>query len=165
MKFHVVVQGETQTLMAFLAVQRGIVDLRKLGAWKQVRATFYKITKRLFDTEGSSGASGAWTPVTPATAAAKLKKWNEVRILRASGNLFQSMTGQGGFAYVDEQPQELTIGTTLPYAKWHQTGTGTMPARRPIDLTADDERQLIDPLKQKVKQLIANARLRDTRGF
>lgn len=165
MRWRVSVQGTTTTLKAFLAVEKGIVDLRQLGAWKQVISTFHKITRRLFDSEGSSGKSGAWAPLSLPYVEQKQRRWGFTKILVASGALYTSLTSQAGDAVVQEYPQELVIGTSLLYAKFHQTGTDRMPARRPIDLTDEDEKSIVDPLKQKIRQLIQNARLRDTRGF
>jgi phage gpG-like protein len=168
MKWKVWVDGTEKTLAAFLGVEKGIVDLRKLGAWKQVAGTFFKIEKRIFQSEGATGAHGKWKQVTPKYAAVKFRKWKSIRILRASDDLFTAMTtGKGANAVWNEKPQELEIGTTLKYARAHQSGypPHNLPIRRIIDLTHDDERELTEPLKRKIKQLIQNMRLKDTRGF
>ena len=166
MKFRVVINGVSQTMASFLQVERGIIDMNKLGAWNQVIRTFHKIEKRIFDTEGGSGKHGRWQPVGAAYAVQKFRRWRSVRILRASDDMRKSLTSQSAHSFIDKQPQELAIGTTLFYAGVHQTGPPqTKYARRSIDLTADDEKALVDPLKQKVRQLIMNARLRDVRGF
>jgi phage gpG-like protein len=57
-------------------------------------------------------------------------------LLNATGRLLQSVGTFGGpDSIFEETDDSLTIGTRVPYARFHQTGTRRMP-RRPIYVTS-----------------------------
>ena len=164
--FEIEIVGLNDLLAKFKGVEEGMLDFRQLGAWKAVASEFRKVEAEQFASEGSRGESGAWKPLTPKYAAIKSRKWGNKPILQASGKGYQSLTQEGAEGSVyEESAQELTLGTTLKHMKPHQTGTSKMPARPPIDLTRDQKQRLMKPVQDKLKQLIANAKLRDLRGF
>lgn len=165
MKISVEVEGLQETLAAFKGVEQGMLDLRQLGAWKAVASEFRKIVKEQFNSEGGVGRSGKWKPLKLKYAAMKSKKYGDQKILQASGKLYRSLTTNAERNFVQEDKQELRIGTSVPYATYHQTGTKNMPARLPIDFTDEQGRQLMKPIQDKLKQLVANAKLRGLRGF
>jgi phage gpG-like protein len=164
MKIEVTLEGTNELKAAFAMVEKGATDLRELGTWKAVGSEFYKIEKEQFDSEGS-GPSGKWKALSSGYAAIKAKKWGSVRILQASGRMYKSLTSKGGDSVFEETAQELTIGTSVSYAGFHQSGTRKMPKRPPIDLGQPQLDRLSKVIVGKMKQLAANARLRDVRGF
>jgi phage gpG-like protein len=85
--------------------------------------------------------------------------------LHASGKLYRALSGTSPDSVFEKQPQEMAIGTSLPYGKYHQTGTSRMPRRAPIDFTDEQKERLVEPIKKKLRQLIANAKLTTRRGF
>lgn len=166
MKIEIELIGTQDLLDAFAKFENGIIDLRQLGAWDAVASEFHKIEKAIFSTEGAAGKSGKWNPLQPIYARRKLARWGPVPILQASGRLYRSLTSRNtGDSVFDKQPMEMTIGSSVPYGTYHQRGTGKMPRRPPLDLTPEHEKQLAKPIQQKLRQLIANARLREKRGF
>jgi phage gpG-like protein len=167
MKFTIVVEGQEQLLASFAEVQEGVLDLRKLGAWKQVASTFRKIEKEIFDSEGSAGAGGKWRPLSTKYAIRKQRKYGQMPILQASGKFYRAMTGSTGDSIFEESPQEMAIGTSLPYAKYHQSKEARkkLPRRPMLDFTREQQQRITDPLEQKLRQLIANAKLSERRGF
>lgn len=89
---------------------------------------------RNFDTAGRH-ASGGWAPLKPSTVADKRSKGLDPRILHATLRLRRSLTEVGapdGIRII--APHQAAVGTTVPYARYHQTGTRKMPRRRPLEL-------------------------------
>lgn len=164
MSFTVTVEGREELLSSLTQVQRGLVNLNDLGTWNMVIARFREVEKQHF-AAGGNGQSGGFAPLKPAYAKAKARKWGNVPILTASGRMVRSLTSDTGDSVIDKQPQELTIGTSLKYAGYHQAGTSRMAQRKPIDFTPRQTDYIVEPISIKAKQLIANAKLRDYRGF
>lgn len=155
----------SQVVEMFKGIEAGMLDLRQLGAWKAVASEFRKVEKEHFGVEGG-GRSGKWKPLTAKYAKAKQRRWGTQPILQASGKMYRSLTQAGApGAVVEEGKQELAIGTSIKYAGYHQTGGKHLPARPPIDLTEEQERRILEPLKLKLIQLAGNAKLRTLRGL
>ena len=75
-----------------------------------------------FATEGAAGGT-PWAPLAPST----LRGHHARRggILNLTGALLGSLTEKGAPGHVeDSDGRELVFGTELPYATFHQTGTG-----------------------------------------
>lgn len=88
-----------------------------------------------FATEGAAGGT-PWAPL----AASTLKKKRETRrgILNVTGALLASLTEAGSPGHVEKvDGRQLLLGSALPYATFHQTGTRRMPARPIIALSGD----------------------------
>jgi phage gpG-like protein len=164
-KVTVEVQGINDLVARFDQVRRGTEDFRQLGTWDWVQSEFYKVLKAQFGSEGAAGRSGKWKELSPKYKVWKQRKYGSLPILQLTGRLYRSLTSQGGDAVVEKSAQEMTLGTRVPYAGYHQSGTGRMSARKVIDFSPEQEKQLKRPIQEKLKQLIANARLRDERGF
>jgi len=165
MKLEIEIEGMADLLARFKGIEAGMVDFRQLGTWDAVVSEFRKIEIEQFDSEGSKGAGGKWKALSTKYAVRKQKKWGGVPILQASGRLYKSLTSQTGDSVVEKTAQELTIGTSLKYAGYHQKGTRKMPQREPISFTEDQKRRLARPIQDKLRQLVANAKLRSLRGF
>lgn len=162
MNLTITIEGAEELKHSFDYVKEGLVDFRQLGTWKAVAREFYKIIKAQFDSEGGTGKSGKWAPLTPKYAAIKAKKYPGGSILVATGAMRSSLTSGGANSIYEETAQELTIGTSDPKAAYHQRGK---KKREIFSMTDDQEKQMIAPIYQKLNQLIANAKLRDIRGF
>ena len=85
-----------------------------------------------FESEGEP--VGGWAALSPAYAAWKMRKFPGRKILELTGRLKRSLTLEGGGLGPDgiyeEGPTSLTVGTSVPYARFHQMGTPKMPQRR-----------------------------------
>ncbi len=162
MNIDIKVEGMADLLHAFEKVERGVVDLRQLGTWDAVEKEFYKVVKDVFAAEG--GKSGRWKPLSSPYKERKAKRYGNQPILQASGRFYKSMTG-GSESIVEKKEQEMTLGSNVPYGKYHHHGGGRLPARPVVDFTAEQEKQIFAPISKKLRQLIANAKLRDIRGF
>jgi phage gpG-like protein len=164
--FSIQIEGMSELLASFKTVEEGMLNFRQLGAWKGVQSEFYKIQKAQFGSEGSAGKSGKWQALSPGYAKAKQKRYGSRPILTASGTLYKSLTSANASgAVVEMTAQELTLGTSVKYVGYHQRGTKRMPRREPISFTNEQEKQLMKPIQDKLKQLIANAKLTQLRGF
>lgn len=110
-----------------------ITDLR--GVWPDIRDDFIIGEKEQFKTQGGSG-SGGWPKLSPVYEAWKNKKYPRRPLLVVNGRLRMSLTNKGSDDMVYEAGKlSLKLGTKVPYAIYHQTGTSKMPARPPIELT------------------------------
>lgn len=165
MNFGIDVEGLPQTHAAIDYFERGMSDLRQGAVWLRVQQAFYRIMKGQFASEGGQGKSGGWAPLSSPYKERKIKRYGNKPILQATGRTYRSMTAEGGDSIVDKQPQEMTLGTRVPQAKFHQAGTGKMPARPIIDMSDEDEKKLVEPILLRARQLVDNAKLRDRRGF
>jgi phage gpG-like protein len=92
-------------------------------------ATYQKevVNARVFAQQGSA-ETGRWVALSPRYAAWKAKVRPGRPILVFDGDLRETMTSarSGIFEVWDKG---FTVGTDLPYARYHQDGTPTMPAR------------------------------------
>lgn len=164
--FQIEVEGMKELLATFKTIEEGMLDFRQLGTWKAVAHEFRKIEKEQFSSEGSAGRSGKWKPLTAKYAERKQKKYGSMPILQATGKGYRSLTVEGAEGAVyNESAQELVIGSSIPYMAYHQRGSNRLPKREPVSFTEAQEQQLVKPVQDKLRQLIANAKLRQIRGF
>lgn len=165
MNLTIEIEGQKELGQSFEYVRKGLVDFRQLGTWRAVAKEFYKILKAQFSSEGSAGKSGKWAPLKPKYAAIKRARYGDQPILSATGKMRRSLTDNAENSVYQETANDLTIGTKDPKAGYHQRGTSRMKQREILSFTADQEKQLVAPIYQKLRQLIANAKLRESRGF
>lgn len=123
----------------------GVSDLTP--AWEDIRDLFWDIEGGQFDAEGQGG-DGPWAPLSPTYA-----NWKAIHygtpILELTGALRQSLTGGGG-AEVEIGPMSLKVGSSIPYGIFHQYGTSRMPARKPIDLTHENQMAMMKALQRQM---------------
>lgn len=164
MNFFVTVEGAERLERALRGVVANFEDLRP--AWRPVSDEIYSIIRAQFNTEGSRG-SGRW----PARAQSTLDRMTSMNArgftakvvglpLRRTDALHNSLTTRGGAhgIYIEE-PQELTMGTDLPYFRIHQRGGPIIPQRKMIDLTDADGRRIVSIVRRGLMHQIAD------RGF
>ncbi|MCK9569881.1 hypothetical protein M0R72_13135 [Candidatus Pacearchaeota archaeon] len=143
------IEGDQQVLRSFTRFAEDVQDLTQ--PFNEIANDFLEIERKQFDSEGGYG-SGGWanlsnTKTSPSTgkkivgyADWKAAHFPGASILVRWGNLRDSLTQFGDTYHIREvEPMKMVLGTDLPYAKYHQTGTSKMPKRRPIDLTEDDK--------------------------
>lgn len=159
MNISISLSGDKQLVAQFEDIGDALKDFRPV--WIRTRQKVYNAIRENFASEG--GASGQWAALTPAYAKVKQQRWGNKPILQASGRYYKSVTQLGGEGIYEEGPQEMTIGTNVPYAGFHQRGTGKMPAR-PIEFTPAQIESFQEPAQLYVRQLAQNARLKSLRG-
>lgn len=110
------------------AMERSVVDLRPV--WHRVVGPdFSKLMRERFDTNGRRGsATGAkWRSLSPVTVALRRRnghgRYGPNAILRDTGRLYRSLVNPvGPDAIRINEPLSFTWGTSVPYAKYHETG-------------------------------------------
>jgi hypothetical protein len=79
-------------------------------------------------------------------------------VLRATDTLYRSLTEEGAAGQVDEPtPGSFRFGTKVPYAFYHDTGTG-VPKRKLVGLTTKQR----TGIKEVIGTYIAEARVHPT---
>lgn len=146
MRFTFEIDGQVQFDRAFNRVKEHLEDLRPV--WNEVERAFYKIENEQFASEGAKGRGGKWRPLSRPYAKQKARKWGVQPILRASGRLAKSLTGNTSDSVLVQTKQEFAIGTKLFYATFHQQGTSRMPQREVIAFS-DAQRTDIQKAMQK----------------
>jgi phage gpG-like protein len=105
----------------------GIADYRPI--WPVIEDDFYAQEKDQFKSEGTEGGD-KWAPLSPEYAGYKEAHFPGKPILQRTGDLYDSLTNPNSANGVRrEERKTLTLGSTLPYALYHQQGTNKMPAR------------------------------------
>ncbi len=121
------------------------------GAFEQIAEDFHKGERRVFAVQGAVGEAPSesgvgtwekWADLNPDYAAWKRKKGFGTKILVKTGRLRASLAladFDGSIQVINKLSLEL--GTSVPYAQYHQTGTKNkdgslrMPKREPIRIT------------------------------
>lgn len=107
-------------------------------------ASFMRLTElQRFDRQGPG-----WARLKPATVERKVRAGLDPRILRATEEMRQSLVGRGTGHVEEVTAASLRFGTTVPYAKFHQTGTSRMPQRRVVDFTEAQKREITKRLQR-----------------
>jgi len=132
------VTGTDSVLKGLGAILSNIQDLTPF--WRDVLAPkYFQTVQALFATGGRAQGpggkfvGGAWAALSP-----KYKVWKQQHfpgqpILVRTGALRQSLTWQGGQlgpgGVFTPMPGWVVLGTSVPWARFHQHGTKRMPAR------------------------------------
>ena len=102
-------------------------------------------TRRRIRTEKTAPDGEKWASLAPATIKARTrKKTLKGDILVDSGLMLGGMTHETGRTWA-------IIGTNMPYAAFHQTGTKNMPARPIFGLSAKDKADIQDGVLSVLK--------------
>ena len=152
--FSVAVAGAEVFDRTFNRVEREIADLRPV--WEEVTKEFFQLELEAFRSEGASGASGRWAPLSPKYEEAKARRgFNFMGVLQRTRKLERSLTRKGAEHQVlEEGAQELTVGTTLPYAVMHQRGGGRLKARPPISLSEAGKRRIQKAIQRQLVEYV-----------
>lgn len=134
----VTVLGDAQ-VKAKLDVLRARVH-NLIPAWREFARVLRRHNRAQFLTQGLQGGK-PWAPLSPAYAAWKLAHYGPRLVLQRSGDLMEDLTGtpMGVERYT---PRAAEFGTDIDYAKFHDTGTRYMPARKPMVTTPGLRREL-----------------------
>jgi phage gpG-like protein len=143
----------------------GIADYRPV--WQVIEADFYAQVARQFKTEGVAGGD-RWVSLSESYGAWKEKNYPGKPILQRTGDLIDSLTNPNSANGVRiEERKTLTLGSTLPYALYHQTGSedGKHPPRRPeIQLTEAFKRTTMAHVQGYLLQIATQSGFRTGRA-
>lgn len=147
------VDGITEFERGFNRIGDFISDFRSI--WGEVAKIFYQIEGEQFESQGAAGASGAWASLKKSYAEYKAVHYPGQTILKATGELYRSMTSFDASASIFRpEPDQLTIGTTSEGAIWHQRGTSRMPARKVISMSDSQKRRLQKAIQVGLVQFV-----------
>ena len=117
-------------------------------AFDKVHDALRNVEKAQFSTQGHA-FSGGWAPLAPSTVSYKARRGLDPRVLHATLRLRPSFTTKGNPDHVYRVTQnEMFVGSSVPYARFHQLGTAKMPRRRPFELD-DVARQMVVKILQQ----------------
>ena len=146
------INGVREFDRAFNRVGDHVSDLRPV--WDKIEPVFHKIEREQFDSEGAAGRSGKWEPLSRPYARQKAQKYGVQPILRATGRMERSLTGDTVDSILIKEKQEFGIGTRLFYAAFHQTGTDRMPAREPISFSDAQRTEMTKEMQKGLLEII-----------
>jgi len=139
------VAGVKQLNRGLGVMASAVKDLRPV--WEDIYDDLLKRERAVFAQEGKAfsktremgegaGAWGPWEPLNEDYAKRKLAQGYGSKILVRTGRLKESLTQRGGADAVFEVSlQAISMGTKVPYAGYHQTGTRRMPVREPLRIS------------------------------
>jgi phage gpG-like protein len=117
------------------AFRRALEDLGEL--WARFEPIMSDIEQTVFFESGPG-----WEPLAESTARQKAREGWPAQIMVRTGRLEQSLIDPAAAA--DTAPMQMTWGTDVDYAHWHQTGgykAGRPPQRKLIDIGVDERRR------------------------
>jgi len=139
------IEGDTQIMRGLSRFADDVKDLSP--AFREIAKDFKEIESKQFGSAGGRG-SGGWTPLSPKYAEWKAKHYLGRPLMVLSGLLRESLQGDNPYTIADIEPLQVTLGTQIPYAIYHQLGGGKLPQRRLIDLTEDDKAHWVKLIQQ-----------------
>jgi len=143
--------GQDALNAAITALGGSLRDFRPV--WPKVSLIFDRMERDQFVGQGV-GPAGVWAPLRPAYAKWKAVKFPGKPILFATGDLVRSLTSPfDSNAIFDMTPESLERGSTIPYAVFHQQGTGRMPARPVIDPNDKDKEEMLGVIQEHFRDL------------
>ena len=126
-------------------------DLRPV--WQVIHADFFQIEEVQFGNQGERGGE-KWPELSEPYATRKEKKYPGNPILVASGRLVGSLVATAGEHRFFSEPRQMTVGTAVPYAVLHETGTKHMPARPPIKISDEDQTRWLGALSEYIERYL-----------
>jgi len=127
--------------------RKAAVDLHQLGergsdirrVSEKVRSIYRRSNERRFASMGL----GSWPALADSTVERKRRGGYDPRAMRRSGALERALTSPRARDQVDvRDPSEFRFGTTLPYAGYHDAGTGGEKRRELVELTAAERAEV-----------------------
>lgn len=138
--------GDQVVARKLLAIADRAVDVEP--AMRSISDQIMLSERKQFDSQGGYG-SGGWEPLAPSTVRTKARRGLDPRILRATGDLAESLTNRGGANLSIPRHDGLDFGSTVPYARFHQQGNG-VPVRKPAQFPERDRRAWAKTLQRFV---------------
>jgi phage gpG-like protein len=129
-------------------------------AWQQIADDL--LGDWMWNITGEGGMYGAWAPLRPATVADRIRQGygGDHPIMWRTGLLLRSLSAQGQPGnIVMTTPNSLTVGSTVPYAGYQQSGTSRMVARPLIGINRKEQANIINRLNVFIQDQVRQAGL------
>lgn len=170
--FQINVVGERgQNLQEFNHVFMGIPKALKSfkPAFKNIGEDFRERMKGRFEKEGAYEEMAKWGALKPAYAKIKAIRHPGCPILQLTNAWLKKSLSVKDFLcekgrHIEEiSAKEMSIGTSIPYAIYHQTGTKKMIARQPLRFSEEHKKKVVQIMHEFIhdaveKQLNKNKR-------
>ena len=157
-RFRLEIAGEVQMDRAIARFADGVSDYRPI--WPVIADEFYAMEMDQFKSEGEGGGE-KWAPLSPEYAGYKEAHFPGKPILERTGDLKRSLTdGNDVNAVRIEERKTLTLGSRLPYALYHQTGTASMPERQEIQFVEVVKRTMMSHIHAYLVQIATQSGFR-----
>ena len=128
------IANEVQFSRAFETAGEQLKDLSK--PFGLMADDFYQTMVNVFEAEGAFEERTKWQDLSPAYARWKERHYPGRKILELTGRMKDSLINRSmSDSVLEITPSEMSVGTRVPYAIFHQTGTPKMPMRKIIELT------------------------------
>jgi phage gpG-like protein len=132
---------------ALAGFQESLAD--QAPALARVADDFREMMARQFASEGRAEGT-PWPELSPATLRRRRAR---TPILYKTGALLRSLGEPGAAGHVEElEGYSLTLGSRLPYALYHQTGTRRLPARPIIVLSGARSERWTEIVRQQIAE-------------
>jgi len=130
------IEGEKQLSRALGIYAKNVKDLR--GVWPDLQEDFLEGERKIFKDQRTT--KGKWKRLSSPYREWKAKRFRGRGILIATGNLMGSLTkAKHPNHFFVASKKGMTIGSAVPYASYHQTGTSKMPKREVIRLRKEQK--------------------------
>ena len=131
-RFRMEIAGQVEMDRGIARFADGVTDYRPI--WPVIADDFYAQVQGQFKTEGEQGGE-RWAPLSENYGRYKEVRYPGKPILERTGDLLASLTTATHPSAVHiEARKTLTLGSRIPYAVFHQTGTSKMPRRAEVVL-------------------------------
>ena len=132
---------------ALAGFQESLAD--QAPALARVADDFREMIGQQFTSEGRAEGT-PWPELSPATLR---RQHASTPILYKTGALLRSLREHGAAGHVEElEGYSLTLGSRLPYALYHQTGTRRLPARPIIVLSGARSERWTEIVRQQIAE-------------
>lgn len=143
------VSGDVQFDREIMRTSEHASDLRRVFGHIADRMEGWERSQ--FESEGNRASHG-WSPIKQATIERKQRAGLDTRVLHATHLLRDALTrSQAPGAVRQINRRSMTFGVDadkVPYARFHQHGTRSMPRRRPLELTKHDREEVVRDLQR-----------------
>tara|TARA_Y100001973_G_C5201032_1_gene337693 strand:+ start:2739 stop:3221 length:483 start_codon:yes stop_codon:yes gene_type:complete len=120
-------------------IQKRLLDFRP--AFEAIAQDFAVSQGTMFKKRGAISGFQRWADLRPSTLAKK-KGRAKTKILQDTGRLMGSLTNVKDPEFVAiYNKKSISLGTSVPYAKWHHKGTSQMPKRSLLRYTKAREKK------------------------
>lgn len=155
LKMQLEVAGEMQLSRALDVACGDLLDFSPV--FKKIGKKFQEYETKMFDSEGSTSGK-KWKALSPIYAAQKAKDYPGTKILERTGALKRSLTGKDAIIQADKIMG--VYGTIMPYALYHQKGSGHLPMRKPVLLSEPEKTAWLKELQKFVQSTLKKANLK-----
>ena len=163
-RFRLDIAGEVQMDRGIARFADGVADYRPI--WPIIEDDYYAQEKDQFASQGAEGGS-PWQPLSDQYAGWKAQHYPGQPILQRTGALYRSLTSPNdGNGVRIEGRKVLTLGTTLPYAIYHQSiaPRNRLPRRPEIMFPEAFKRSVMAHIQTYLVQIASQCGLRSGSG-